>query len=66
MAVNNTYLNDQEAKELICEIGRNFVAANDGNISIKMNDCELWTTQTVVRFRVVIRKSGQPTACRKN
>lgn len=53
MAVNNTYLNDQEAKELICEIGRriynkNFVAANDGNISIKVNDCELWTTPTGV------------------
>ncbi|MBG9586135.1 class II aldolase/adducin family protein [Cytobacillus firmus] len=53
MAVHNTYLNDQEAKELICEIGRriynkNFVAANDGNISIKVNDRELWTSPTGV------------------
>ncbi|PAE24845.1 MULTISPECIES: class II aldolase/adducin family protein [Bacillaceae] len=53
MAGNNTYHNDQEAKELICEIGRriynkNFVAANDGNISIKVNDRELWTTPTGV------------------
>lgn len=53
MAVHNTYLNDQEAKEFICEIGRriynkNFVAANDGNISIKVNDRELWTTPTGV------------------
>ncbi|MFE4524170.1 class II aldolase/adducin family protein [Cytobacillus firmus] len=53
MAVHNTYLNDQEAKEFICEIGRriynkNFVAANDGNISIKVNDRELWTSPTGV------------------
>lgn len=53
MAVHNTYLNDQEAKEFICEIGRriynkNFVAANDGNISIKVNEREVWTSPTGV------------------
>ncbi|MDF2038175.1 class II aldolase/adducin family protein [Cytobacillus oceanisediminis] len=53
MAVQNTYISDQEAKEMICEIGRrvynkNFVAANDGNISIKIGDHELWTTPTGV------------------
>lgn len=41
MAVQNTYISDREAKELICEIGKrvynkSFVAANDGNISIKV------------------------------
>jgi L-fuculose-phosphate aldolase len=53
MAVQNTYISDQDAKELICEIGRrvynkNFVAANDGNISIKVGGHELWTTPTGV------------------
>ncbi|KAF0820724.1 MULTISPECIES: class II aldolase/adducin family protein [unclassified Cytobacillus] len=53
MAVQNTYISDQDAKELICEIGRrvynkNFVAANDGNISIKVGDHEIWTTPTGV------------------
>ena len=37
------YPTDDEAKKLICEIGRrmyqkNFVAANDGNISCKVDD----------------------------
>ncbi|MBU8770666.1 class II aldolase/adducin family protein [Cytobacillus oceanisediminis] len=53
MAVQNTYISDREAKELICEIGKrvynkSFVAANDGNISIKVGDHELWTTPTGV------------------
>ncbi|WP_163100789.1 class II aldolase/adducin family protein [Peribacillus alkalitolerans] len=47
------YPTDLEAKELICEIGRriynkNFVAANDGNISIKVGQDTIWTTPTGV------------------
>ena len=42
-----------ELKKMICEIGkrewtRGYVAANDGNISIKMNDKEVLTTPTGV------------------
>ena len=45
------YPNDSEAKKLIVEIGRrmymkNFVAANDGNISCKVDKETLWTTPT--------------------
>ena len=41
MQDNKQYYSDQEAKEMICEIGRrvynrNYVAANDGNISVKV------------------------------
>lgn len=48
-----TYHSDQEAKEMICEIGRrvynrNYVAANDGNISVKVSPNEIWTTPTGV------------------
>ena len=47
------YMGDYEAKQLILEVGRrmynkNFVAANDGNISCKVGDNELWTTPTGV------------------
>jgi L-fuculose-phosphate aldolase len=40
-------------KQDICEIGRrmyekNFVAANDGNITVKVNDNEFWATPTGV------------------
>lgn len=47
------YYTDNEAKELICEIGRrmynkNFVAANDGNISAKCSPNTFWTTPTGV------------------
>lgn len=47
------YYSDFEAKKLICEVGkrlynRNFVAANDGNISIKVGPNTLWTTPTGV------------------
>ena len=43
------YPTDDEAKKLIVEIGRrmyqkNFVAANDGNISCKVDDDIIWTT----------------------
>ncbi|MBT2687463.1 class II aldolase/adducin family protein [Bacillus sp. ISL-47] len=53
MAEPYTYISDHEAKELICEMGRrvynkNFVAANDGNISIKTGVNEIWTTPTGV------------------
>ncbi len=47
------YPTDDEAKKLILEIGRrmyskNFVAANDGNISCKVDDDIIWTTPTGV------------------
>ncbi len=47
------YLTDSEAKKLIVEIGKrmyakNFVAANDGNISCKVDDDIIWTTPTGV------------------
>ena len=49
----NRYPTDDEAKKLIVEIGRrmyqkNFVAANDGNISCKVDDDILWATPTGV------------------
>jgi L-fuculose-phosphate aldolase len=48
-----TFYSDQEAREMICEIGRrvynrNYVAANDGNISVKVSPNEIWTTPTGV------------------
>ena len=47
------YPTDDEAKKLIVEIGRrmyqkNFVAANDGNISCKVDDDIIWATPTGV------------------
>ena len=47
------YYSDQKAKEAICEIGRRiynkgFVAANDGNISIKCGPNSIWATPTGV------------------
>lgn len=47
------YYSDVEAKNLICEIGKrmyqkNFVAANDGNISVKVSPTTIWTTPTGV------------------
>lgn len=49
----NQYPSDAEAKKLIVEIGRrmymkNFVAANDGNISCKIDNETIWTTPTGV------------------
>lgn len=49
----NPYPSDEEARQLIVEIGRrmyakNFVAANDGNISCKVDDETVWTTPTGV------------------
>jgi L-fuculose-phosphate aldolase len=44
---------DFKIKEEICEIGRRiynrgFVAANDGNITVRVDDDEIWTTPTGV------------------
>ena len=43
------YLSEKQAKKAIIDIGqrmyvRNFVAANDGNISVKTGDNEVWAT----------------------
>jgi len=51
--VISKYPTDMEAKKLIVEIGRrmylkNFVAANDGNISCKVAEDMIWTTPTGV------------------
>ena len=45
--------NEYEIKKQICDIGkriydRNMVAANDGNISVKLNDNEFLCTPTGV------------------
>jgi L-fuculose-phosphate aldolase len=47
------YMGEFEIKKMICEIGkrvwtRGYVAANDGNISVKMNEKEVLTTPTGV------------------
>lgn len=49
----SAYLSEKEAKKAIIDIGqrmyvRNFVAANDGNISIRTGDNEVWATPTGV------------------
>lgn len=49
----NGYYTDFEAKKWICEIGRrmyakNFVAANDGNITVKVGPNAIWATPTGV------------------
>lgn len=46
-------MNEQKAKEQICEIGRRlyakgFAAANDGNITVRLNDREILCTPTMV------------------
>ena len=46
-------MNEYELKQQICDIGRriynrNMVAANDGNISVKLNDNEFLCTPTGV------------------
>ena len=53
MSKINSYPTDAEAKKMIVEIGRrmymkNFVAANDGNISCKIDDETIWATPTGV------------------
>ncbi|MCL2222195.1 MAG: class II aldolase/adducin family protein [Oscillospiraceae bacterium] len=47
------YMSDYEAQKLICEVGRrvyekNFVAANDGNFSVKVEENAIWATPTGV------------------
>ena len=47
------YISDAQAKQMILEVGRRmyqggFVAANDGNISCKVGDNEIWATPTGV------------------
>ena len=47
-------VNEYEIKKQICDIGRriysrNMVAANDGNISVKLNDNEFLCTPTGVK-----------------
>lgn len=49
----NFYPTDQEARELILEVGqrlynKGFVASNDGNISCKVGDDAVWVTPTGV------------------
>src|SRR3954462_9056745 len=46
-------MNEYKAKEFMCEIGRGlynrgFAAANDGNITVRLNDKELLCTPTMV------------------
>lgn len=53
MASDRRYPTDGEARRLIVEIGRrmyqkNFVAANDGNISCRVDDDLIWATPTGV------------------
>ena len=66
---NRRYPTDAEAKKLIVEIGRrmyakNFVAANDGNISVKVGPNEFYCTPTGVSKGfmtpdLIIRIDGQ-------
>ncbi|GMO45111.1 MAG: class II aldolase/adducin family protein [Termitinemataceae bacterium] len=49
----NTFLSDEQACNDILEVGRrmyqkNYVAANDGNISCKVSETEIWATPTGV------------------
>src|SRR5262249_43216174 len=48
-----TIMNEYQSKEQICEIGRRiynkgFAAANDGNITVRLNDKEVLCTPTMV------------------
>ena len=51
MEISMEYISDAQAKQMILEVGRRmyqggFVAANDGNISCKVGDNEIWATPT--------------------
>lgn len=53
MEISMEYISDAQAKQMILEVGRRmyqggFVAANDGNISCKVGDNEIWATPTGV------------------
>jgi L-fuculose-phosphate aldolase len=50
---SHRYITNSEAREAIIEIGKRmynkgFVASNDGNISIRVGQNEIWTTPTLV------------------
>ncbi len=49
--IDHQFPTDEEAKEYILEVGRrmyakNYVVSNDGNISCKVSDHEIWATPT--------------------
>ena len=51
--MQDKYLEEEQAKDAILEIGRRmflkgFVAANDGNISVKVSSNAVWSTPTLV------------------
>src|SRR3989440_5242193 len=51
--MKDTTMNERQLKEQICEIGRRvyakgFAAANDGNISVRLNDKEVLCTPTMM------------------
>ena len=53
LANTQQYPTDAQARKLILEVGRrmyekNFVAANDGNISCRVSEDTIWTTPTGV------------------
>ena len=53
MEISMEYISDVQAKQMILEVGRRmyqggFVAANNGNISCKVGDNEIWATPTGV------------------
>ena len=58
-------VNEYEIKKQICDIGRriysrNMVAANDGNISVKLNDNEFLCTPTGVYLKSRQRRKCDP------
>ena len=57
----SVYMSEKKAKKAILDIGqrmyvRNFVAANDGNISIRTGENEVWATPTGVSKGVMKKK----------
>ena len=53
MEISMEYISDAQVKQMILEVGHRmyqggFVAANDGNISCKVGDNEIWATPTGV------------------
>ena len=58
MEISMEYISDVQAKQMILEVGRRmyqggFVAANDGNISCKVGDNEIWATPTDLEGNVL-------------
>ena len=56
-------LNEYEIKKMMCDVGkriydRNMVAANDGNISVKLNDNEFLCTPTGAQGNVIQANKG--------